>query len=125
MKIISRGNQRLTCETCASVLEYEYPDIQFDLMGPYIICPVCKKQIDVDRTIKPKERVNDYDSITITSDKSPWTTTINNPSSSGYDLFMRDGVYCSAAINKVAANAAEVADSITTLSTAISSIKNN
>ena len=125
MKIISRGNQRLTCETCASVLEYEYPDIQFDSMGPYIICPICRKQIDVDRTIKPRECVNDYNSITVTG--KTWTVT--DPHSSGYDLFVRDGAYCSAtgalatAADKIAASVTCATDSLTTLNAALSSIE--
>ena len=69
--------------------------------------------------------MNDYNSITVTG--KTWTVT--DPHSSGYDLFVRDGAYCSAtgalatAADKIAASVTCATDSLTTLNAALSSIE--
>ena len=57
MKIIKRGKLReklsepkkIECCKCKSTLEYEESDIlHHQLIGDYIICPVCKEYINID-----------------------------------------------------------------------------
>jgi uncharacterized protein YbaR (Trm112 family) len=72
MKIIKNAMTtpiEITCPECKSVLEYTYNDIQrreentiFGLYAGvkrYIVCPVCKGEIDIRYKVEVKEADND------------------------------------------------------------------
>lgn len=72
MKIIKNAMTtpiEITCPDCKSVLEYTYQDIkrreESTILGlyisvtRYIVCPVCKRDIDVRPKVDIKEAEND------------------------------------------------------------------
>ena len=76
MKIIKNAMTtpiEITCPECMSVLEYTYQDIkrvdETSLFGlyttgvrRYVICPVCKKDIDIGRIAKLQEAEKEKES---------------------------------------------------------------
>lgn len=72
MKIIKNAMTtpiEITCPGCESVLEYTYQDIQrreesniFGLYANskrYIVCPVCKREIDIKGNVEVKKTENE------------------------------------------------------------------
>lgn len=59
MKIISYGHleqKRLTCPDCETIMEYdirdinwteEYPDKDVKIRRVFVVCPICKKPIEI------------------------------------------------------------------------------
>lgn len=71
MKIIKNAMTtpiEITCPECKSVLEYTYKDIErreessvfglYTSVTRYIVCPVCKKDIDIKAEVEVKEAEN-------------------------------------------------------------------
>ena len=76
MKIIKNAMTtpiEITCPECKSVLEYTYKDIErreeCSILGlysntkRYIVCPVCKRDIDIRAKVEVKEAENDYKNV--------------------------------------------------------------
>lgn len=72
MKIIKNAMTapiKITCPECNSVLEYTYQDIQrreennifgyYARSKRYIVCPVCKREIDIAVKVEVKETKNE------------------------------------------------------------------
>ena len=72
MKIIKNAMTtpiEITCPECKSVLEYTYEDIKsrdentifgfYAGVTRYIVCPVCKRDIDIRVKVEVKEAEND------------------------------------------------------------------
>lgn len=71
MKIIKNAMTtpiEITCPECKSALEYTYQDIKRDETAffglyagtkRYIVCPVCKRDIDINAKVEVKEEENE------------------------------------------------------------------
>ena len=72
MKIIKNAMTtpiEITCPECKSVLEYTYKDIErreessvfglYTSVTRYIVCPVCKRDIDIRPKVEIQEAEND------------------------------------------------------------------
>lgn len=90
MKVISRGTQRITCEQCGSVLEYEWADIKEWNNVYCVICPICGKALEVEDKISSPYA--DLHGCSIVGTANPYTVSYGQP----YDIFQRDSIYASA-----------------------------
>ena len=73
MKVISKGCQRVQCQRCGSLLEYEWNDIypfDEDSAEPSyaVLCPECGNMIDVPNVIKSSLQTSQYTYPEISAD---------------------------------------------------------
>ena len=79
MKILNEENGRIVrCEDCDTKIQYEEEDIKYGEFGiPYLKCPVCNKNINLDNEedLKLVENISEHKTFTITTSDTITTIT--------------------------------------------------